>query len=57
MKKYPIYIHFALLSSIQAQNQSPWKRIDQTSLSSFDKNSRAKSSSIDQLLFRLDQEH
>jgi subtilisin-like proprotein convertase family protein len=56
MKKNILFIFILVCcSSIQAQNQSPWKRIDQASLSSFDKN-YSKSSSSDKVLFRLDQE-
>jgi subtilisin-like proprotein convertase family protein len=56
MKKNILYICILVwCSSVQAQNQSPWKKIDQVSVSSFDKSAN-KSSSNKQVLFRLDQE-
>jgi subtilisin-like proprotein convertase family protein len=56
MKKNILYIFILVwCSSIQAQDQSPWKRVDQGSSSSFDKNTN-KSSSDKQILFRLNQE-
>ncbi len=56
MKKNILYVFILVCcSSMQAQNQSPWKRIDQVSLSSFDKNTSI-SSSNKQVLFRLNRE-
>jgi subtilisin-like proprotein convertase family protein len=56
MKKNILYIFILVCcSSIRAQNQSPWKIINQASLSSFDKSARI-SSANKQILFRLDQE-
>lgn len=55
MKKNILYIFILVwCSSIQAQNQSPWKKIDEGSLSSFSKGTN-KSSSDKRVLFRLDQ--
>jgi len=56
MKKNILYIFILVwCSSIQAQNQIPWKRIDQGSSPSFD-NKTNGSGSNKQVLFRLDQE-
>jgi subtilisin-like proprotein convertase family protein len=57
MKKSILYIFLLICcSAIQAQNKTPWKRVSQDLLPSFDGKAVNKSSSNKQVLFRLDQE-
>lgn len=56
MKKNILYIFILVwCASMQSQNQSPWKKIEQTSASNFDKSTN-KSSVNKQSLYRLDHE-
>lgn len=55
MKNHILYILILIwCSSLQAQHQSAWKKINQSATAAFDKNSN-KSGSNKQSLFRLDQ--